>query len=126
MSNKSFQIPRNGAAGVAFLGVQLADASLLIASVFLGLLLGATVSYMGYVLVPTAGFFLNKAFLEWKNTRLPGYLRNYLFSHGVWGYSDAFDSSKTIFVGDSSVINPGASAFLDAVASQAKKVDHGN
>jgi hypothetical protein len=126
MSNKTFQIPRNGAAGVAFLGVQLVDASLLIASVFLGLLVGATVSYVAYVVIPTVGFFLNKVYLDWKSTRLPGYLRNYLYSHGVWGYSDAFDSSKTIFVGDSSVINTGASAFLDAIASQAKKVDHGN
>ena len=120
MSTDGFSIPRHGKAGVAFLGVQLNDAAIFIASIILGVLIGAVVGWGGYIAVPAAGYFVNKAYLDWKGARLPGYLRAFLFTIGLAGYSDGFKHKDTIYIGDGVVINTGSTAMLDAITSSSK------
>lgn len=125
MANEVFSIPRHGAAGVAFLGVELKDTVILIASVFIGIAVGASVGFGGYIGVPVLGYFANKAYIDWKNGRLPGYLRAFLFTQGLAGYSTAFKQLDTLYVGDGVVINPGSSIMLDAMASAYSKAGDG-
>lgn len=126
MSNEVFNIPRHGAAGVAFLGVELKDAAILIASVFVGIAVGAKVGFGGYIGIPMFGYFLNKAYIDWKKSRLPGYVRTFLFINGLAGYSSAFRKSATIYVGDSVVINAGASTMLDTLQAKTSRIRHGD
>lgn len=126
MSNDVFKIPRHGRAGVAFLGVQLKDAVILISSVFIGLIVGKFIGFSGYVGIPVLGYFANKTYLDWKSARLPGYLRLFLFAHGIAGYSSAFKQRNTIYIGDGVVINPGSAAMLDVISSTSLKAIDGN
>ena len=60
MSSEVFEIPRHGAAGVAFLGAEFKDAVILLASVPLGLVLGHLFGVLFYVVVPWLGGCLKK------------------------------------------------------------------
>lgn len=125
MANEAFSIPRHGAAGVAFLGVELKDTVILIASVFIGIAVGAIAGFGGYIGVPVLGYFANKAYIDWKSARLPGYLRAFLFTQGLAGYSSAFNQLDTLYIGDAVVINPGSATMLDAITSAYSKVSDG-
>lgn len=109
-----YKVPRNGKAGVAFAGVSLAEASPLLVSFFIGLALGSFIGWKGYVGAPVLGYFITKAYLEWKKGRLPGHLAVSLYKTGLVPFSKAFDKPKKIFVGNSTVINPASSKLIDA------------
>ena len=121
MSNEEavddFKIPRYGNAGVAFLGVELSDALILIVSVFVGLATGTQFGPVAYIGVPVAGFFLNKLFIDWRSKSLPGQTRVYLFQVGLVGYAGGFKGGDVVFVGDGVVINPDPNLLDDAAAA---------
>ena len=125
MSNEEpaddFKIPRYADAGVAFLGVELNDALILIASVFLGLAAGTQFGAPAYIGVPVVGFFVNKAFIDWRSKSLPGQFRVVLFRIGLVGYSRAFKGGDVVFVGDATVINPASGELADAVTATRRK-----
>jgi hypothetical protein len=101
-----FEIPRYARAGVAFLGVELQDAAILIGSVFVGLAVGSVLGGMYYIVVPIGGYALNRVYLDWRTNALPGELRAKLYAAGIWGYSRAFPTRDTVYIGDAVVINP--------------------
>lgn len=115
MSSEGFEIPRHGKAGVAFLGVELSDAWILILSVFIGLGAGSLLQLgvKAYVGIPIGGYILNKLFVDWRSKSVPGELRNYLFRTGLMGYTNAFKGGNVVFEGDSKVINPDSQALID-------------
>ena len=113
-----YRIPRHADAGVAFLGVELNDALILIGSVFVGLAAGTQFGAPAYIGVPVLGFLLNKSFLVWRSKSLPGQFRVTLFRIGLVGYARSFKGGDVVFVGDGTVINPAplqptATAFLN-------------
>ena len=116
MSNDIVKIPRHGKAGVAFLGVELNDAFILIASIFIALLAGGSLGTGAYIGIPVAGFFLNRLYVDWRSNALPGQFQATLFTLGFRGYSRAFKSRDTVFIGDANVINAGASKAVDDMA----------
>jgi len=127
MTNQAFRIPRHGDAGVAFLGVELKDAWLVLGGVFCGLFAGSifqmgTTGYLGF---PIGGYMLNRLYIEWQNNNLPGVFRCRLFSRGLAGYSPTIRAQKIIYVGDAVVLNPASSRLIDAVIVQ-KRVKNGN
>lgn len=87
MINETFRIPRRGNAGVAFLGVEIKDAVIVIGSVFAGLLCGSAfdMGNVGYLGMPIGGYFVNRLYIDWQTKTLPGAFRNFLFSKGLWG-----------------------------------------
>jgi hypothetical protein len=107
VSNEEFEIPRHGNAGVAFLGVELKDATIVIVSVFVGIVVGWQTGPLGYLGVPAAGFFLNKVYIDWRKNTLPGQARLQLFKAGLAGYGRGFKAADVLFVGDAAVIYPG-------------------
>ena len=109
-----YKIPRFANAGVAFLGVELNDALILICSVFVGLATGTQFGPAAYIGVPVAGFFLNKLFIDWRSKSLPGQTRVYLFQVGLVGYAGGFKGGDVVFVGDGVVINPDPDLLEDA------------
>ena len=121
MSNEEavddFKVPRYGNAGVAFLGVELSDALILIVSVFVGLAAGTQFGPVAYIGVPVAGFFLNKLFIDWRSKSLPGQTRVYLFQVGLVGYAGGFKGGDVVFVGDGVVINPDPDLLDDAAVA---------
>jgi hypothetical protein len=112
MSNKevdAFEIPRYGNAKVAFLGTEIGDAKIFLASLFIGLFAGKFIPGMGvkgYLGVPVLGYFLNRAWVDWKVKSSPGYIHAFLYRIGLYSYSSAFSSKNTVFVGDGAIINP--------------------
>jgi hypothetical protein len=107
MSNDGeFEIPRHASAGIAFLGVDLNDALILIGSIFVALGAGAVLGGMYYIVVPIIGYVLNRIYLDWRTNALPGDLRAKLYAAGIVGYSRALQSRDTVYVGDAVVINP--------------------
>lgn len=120
---KSFRIPRRGGSGVAFLGVELKDATILLASLFLGLFCGSTfemgnTAYLGF---PVGGYFVNRLYVDWHSKSAPGALRNFLFSKGIWGYTSAFKKQKTLFIGDGTGINKQTKKWLDGLYEKCKQ-----
>jgi len=99
------EIPRYGNAGVAFLGVEVTDTFLLIASVFVGLIAGAKWGMPAYLGIPAGGYFLTKLYLDWKSGQLPGSFRAYLFTKGIGGYSEGLKDRNVVYFGDSIGIN---------------------
>ncbi len=100
------EIPRFGNAGVAFLGVEVNDTYLLIASVFIGLVSGSRLGMTGYIGIPAAGYFLTRLYLDWKSGHLPGSFRAFLFSKGILGgYSNGLSDRNVIYHGDAVIIN---------------------
>lgn len=125
MSQTSFKIPRRGGAGVAFMGVEMADALIFLVSIPLALVLGSlfgmgTKAYLG---VPVAGFFLNRTLIEWRANQLPGAFREWLFAHGIAGYSKRLNSQSVVYTGDATVVLPGRR--IEHLL-QALKEQHGN
>lgn len=121
---ESHKIPRHGKAGVAFAGATLAEAAPLIASIFIALGVGSLVGWMGYLGVPLVGYIISKSYVEWKKGRLPGHLAVVLYKRGLVPFSRAFDKRNKVFVGNSSVINPGSKAFI--IAARRPKAQLGN
>ena len=117
MSNEisPLEIPRHGKAGVAFAGVELNDCIILIASVFLALPIGSVYGTPGFLGVPFAGYMLNKSYVTWRATAMPGQFKIFTFKMGFGGFSRAFDHQKTVFVGDSVVLNTGATRLLNEI-----------
>lgn len=122
------KIPKHGRAGVAFAGVALTEAAPLIASMFIGLIVGSFIGWIGYLGFPFLGYVTTKLYLEWKKGRLPGYLAAMLYKAGISPYSKAFDKPNKIFIGNSVVINPGSKEFIDAAVQQqeSQEVDKWN
>lgn len=114
-SNNPDQIPRYARAGVAFLGVEFGDALILVGSIFAALLLGKTLGTGAYIGIPVAGFYINRAYIEWRSKSLPGQWASLLFRWGLVGYSKAFSARETVFVGDAIIINPGSRECVDRV-----------
>ena len=121
----SYRVPKNGKAGVAFAGVAIADASPLLASIFIGLVVGQFIGWVGYVGVPVAGYVVTKVYIDWKKGRLPGHLSALLYKNGLGSYSRAFDKKNKVFVGNSSVVNPSSEKLVDA-AHQNKQAEKKN
>jgi hypothetical protein len=118
-------VPKHGKAGVAFAGVEMKDAWLLIGSTFVGLILGSLFGWIAYVGIPLLGYIGTKQYVEWKSSRLPGYFAELLYRFGVAGYSAAFDRKQKLFIGDAKVVNPSAlqlGAIVRAEANSAAAV----
>lgn len=99
-------IPANGKAGVAFAGVELKEAYLLIFGGIAGLFSGIKFGPEFYLGIPIASYIVNKAWLSWKKAQLPGFFRSWLFAKGFMGYSDALNRQSKVFIGDNKPINP--------------------
>ena len=127
MSNLSYRIPRYADAGVAFLGVELKDAWLLIASLFMGIIVGGfmKVGWMAFIGIPLSGYYINRALIEWQSQHLPGFIRTYLFSKGIRGYSSGITSQQVIYVGDAVAIYPGSVQLIDRLITRSKEKKHG-
>jgi hypothetical protein len=123
MINRSFRIPKRGDAGVAFLGVEIQDAIIVIGSVFVGLFCGSALDMgnVGYLGIPIAGYAVNRLYIDWQSKTLPGAFRNFLFSLGFAGYSESLKSQKTVFIGDNQIINPAASQVVDEYMKKATR-----
>lgn len=123
MTNHSFRIPKRGDAGVAFLGVELQDAVIVIGSVFAGLFCGSALDMgnVGFLGMPFAGYVVNRAYIDWQSRTLPGAFRNFLFSVGLSGYSDSLKTQKAVFIGDNQIINPAASQVVDEFTKKATR-----
>ena len=115
MSSDVFEIPRHGAAGVAFLGAEFKDAVILLASVPLGLVLGHLFGVLFYVLGPWLGFVANKQYVDWLAKSQPGRLRLWLYELGLVGYSPALACQQLIVQGDARPICRGSAAMLDQI-----------
>ncbi len=123
MINRSFRIPKRGDADVAFLGVEIKDAIIVIGSVFVGLFCGSALDMgnVGYLGMPFGGYVLNRWYIDWQSKTLPGALRNFLFSLGLAGYSESLKSQKTVFIGNNQIINPSASQVVDEYMKKATR-----
>lgn len=117
---ESHKIPPKAKAGVAFAGVELGDAYILIGSVFVGIGGGQAFGWPAYIFIPFLGYTLNKMYLNWKNGRLPGFLATFLYKRGILGFSRAFDKQEKLFIGNGAVINPDSGIFIDAVTRQSR------
>lgn len=124
MSDKTqCRIPRRAGASVAFLGVELSDAMILLVSVFAGLFCGSFLQWgnYGYILMPVGGFFLNRMYIDWQSRTLPGAARKFFYSLGVKGYSPTLDSQKNVYVGDGRIANLGSSQHLNELIEKSKR-----
>jgi hypothetical protein len=119
--NDDFEIPKHSAAGVAFLGVEFNDSLVAILGVFVGLGVGLEYGAMACIGCAVGGFFLNKAYLDWREGLPPGHMRARLFRMGILGYSGAFKAGDVVFVGDATVINPGSSVLVDQAEVSLRK-----
>ncbi len=122
------RIPRHGKAGVAFAGVEFQDAAIFLASFISGLIMGRWWGLWGYIVLPFAGYQVNRFYVDWKSNSTPGQFRQWLFEWGILGYSRAFDAQQTVFVGDGKIINKGSVQMNDLLlenASQAAGAQHG-
>lgn len=108
-NNQQYHIPKHGKADVAFLGVEFKDTYLLILSVIFGLTFGQQFGLFGQIGIPVIGYMLNKSFLDWKKSQLPGYTNEFLYKLGIKGFSSGMNKSNKIFVGDARPINTGLS-----------------
>lgn len=118
MSSEDNRIPRHAKAGVAFLGVELNDALILIASIFIGLFAGRVYGTGAYLGVPAAGYWLNKQYVQWRSGTLPGQFKAWLFRMGIRGYNGPFSSNKVIFAGDSTVTNPSSRKMVKQIIKE--------
>ncbi len=101
MSEQAY-IPKRAGAGVAFLGVELKDAVIVICSVFIGIFAGSVLQAgnFGYIGIPLLGYFCNRLFIEWQSRYPRGIVKRALFRVGLSGYSKTLSSQKVVFVGD--------------------------
>ncbi|MCE4547999.1 MULTISPECIES: hypothetical protein [unclassified Caballeronia] len=112
VSNKTFRIPKYGGAESAFLGVEFKDTYILIVSVFVALVAGKIYGTGAYLGIPFVGYHANKKYIEWRSTRLPGFILVWLYRFGLRGFSKGFKSQRTVYVGDATVINPASDRLL--------------
>jgi len=108
---KIHKIPRGANAGVAFLGVELADTAPLVISIFMSIPLSSGGSWWLPIICVVAGFFATKLYVEFNSGQLNGHTQTLLYSYGIEGYSSAFDRQNKLFIGDSVISN--TSAFVD-------------
>ena len=111
---------------MAFAGVEFGDALLFLISLIAGFILGRWWGLWGYLGLPIAGYITNKSYLTWKANVTPGQFRQWLFELGIFGYSKAFSSQKTIFIGDGKVINRGAATMNNRILESAQGENDGN
>ncbi|NHR07805.1 hypothetical protein HA052_21680 [Chromobacterium haemolyticum] len=112
MANDPKYIPENGKAGVAFAGVELKEAYLLIFGGIAGLFSGIKFGPEFYLGIPIASYIINKSWLSWKKAQLPGFFRSWLFAKGWFGYSDALNKQSKVFIGDNKPINPESAKMI--------------
>lgn len=124
MSN-SFRIPKYGGAESAFLGVEFKDTYILIVSVFVALIAGKIWGTTAYLGIPFAGYHANKKYIEWRSTRLPGFVQVWFFRFGINGYSKGFKSQRTVYVGDATIINPASKRLLQQMRPKAAATETG-
>ncbi len=123
MSNKTFHIPKHGGAESAFLGVEFQDTYILISSVLIAIVAGKVWGTWAYLAIPFLGYQLNKKYIDWRDDLLPGFVKAWLFRLGIQGYSDAFKSQRTRFVGDAAIINCGSHRLLQHPAPSIEAQD---
>ena len=100
-------IPENTKAGNEFLGVETSEATIFIASIVLGFIVGRLgYAFTGFIFIPLGGYLANKFYIAEKKKMLSGFMAEFLYAHGFGGYSSAFNAKNKIFIGDMSVINP--------------------
>lgn len=116
------RVPKHGKADVAFAGAQLGDAWFLIGSVFAAMIAGSLFGWGAYIGIPMLGYFVTKAYIQWKSNNLPGHLTVLLYRLGMTGYSAAFDRKKKLFIGDGSIVNPGALQMGAIIRAEAQAV----
>jgi hypothetical protein len=114
---KIHRIPRAASAGVVFLGVELSETMPLVVSVFLALPLSSGGSWVMPLLSVSTGFFMTKAYVEFKKSHLNGYLQTLLYAYGIDGYSAVLNRQKKVFIGDACMSNP---SLLTSILSQKK------
>lgn len=112
MSSKTFHIPKWGGAASAFLGVEFKDTYILILSIFVALVAGKVWGTGAYLGIPLAGYFANKQYIQWRDQRLPGFIRVELYKYGLAKYSKGFRSQREAFSGDARIINPGSASIV--------------
>lgn len=118
MSDRQIIIPKFAGAGVAFAGVEIQDASLLLAGVLVGFVAGwLGLGLKGFVGIPLVCYFATTWYLEWKEGTAPGQLRTILYRAGLVGYSRAFPTANMVYIGDSKALNPASRQLLDARAN---------
>jgi hypothetical protein len=123
--SNSFRIPKYGGAASAFLGVEFKDTYILIVSVFVALVAGKIWGTGAYLGIPFAGYHANKKYIEWRSTRLPGFVQVWLFRFGISGYSKGFKSQRTVYVGDATIINPASRRLLQQMRPKSTPTESG-
>ena len=120
---KSYKIPRYADSGISFVGVELKDATILIVSIFAGLIGGTSfgLGMVGYVGIPLSGYALNRLLISVKSRHLPGALRAWLFSHGLAKFG-AIRGQKTVILGSNRTMNPAANAKRNELCARAAQV----
>ncbi|WP_049096369.1 hypothetical protein [Burkholderia cepacia] len=122
-----FRIPRYGGADAAFLGVQFKDTYILIVSVLVAFVAGKFLGTFAYLGIPFAGYHINKKYIEWRNAKLDGFVRAFLYRFGVASYGKrGFKSQRTLYIGDATVINPRSKLLVDAVLRRDLKEEEGS
>ena len=114
MSDKKVLIPKYARAGVAFAGVEIQDAFILLGGVVIGFIAGAFLNcgMKVYVGGPVVCYLANTWYLDWKEQSPPGHLRAILFRLGLMGYSDAFPAADMVYIGDSNALNPASHELI--------------
>jgi len=125
--DKPIQIPRHAGAGVSFAGADIEDAWLVIAGVFLGIFVGGflhagTPAFVGF---PLGSFILNKMFLDWKTSGMPGHFRATLYRLGLSGYSEGFPMQDMVYVGDAQPGNLDSRRLVDAAMQRVVAAQEG-
>ena len=123
MSNRRFHIPKHGGAASAFLGVEFQDTYILIVSVLIAIVAGKLFGTWAYLVIPFGGYHLNKMYIDWRDDLLPGFVQAWLFRIGFQGYSDAFKSQRTRYVGDAAIINRGSHRLVQAHTASTEPQD---
>lgn len=113
------KIPRRGKAGVAFAGAEFGDALPLVASIFIALFAGNIFGMWAYVTIPALGYVVTKIHVSWKANTLPGHVATAFYTWGISGFSRAFDTKKKVYLGSSTIVNPGAARLIDEAAHKA-------
>ena len=108
---KQYKIPRYADSGIAFVGVELKDATILITSIFAGLIGGTSfgMGMVGYVGIPLVGYVLNRLLITLQSRHLPGAFRVWLFSYGLASFGSV-KGQKTLILGSNRTMNPSANA----------------
>lgn len=124
-----FRIPRRGGANVAFLGVELGDAWILLASIFIALIVGAVFhgGAAAFIGIPVGGYFVNRIYIDWKNKQLPGAVKLWFFARGLSGFGVKIKSQQVVYTGDNTIINKNSGRFLDGIQKKINsKVQRGH